>query len=116
MTKSQYTEPTLLEIFYDLYFAATYVVYSETLQVTDEPKFKASVGYFWFVEKAVYFKVATGLMDQMRYPELTANTGLQFAMADVVRSGLVRCAICYRFNFWLAKGSTFSSRPNRALF
>ncbi|KAG6014584.1 hypothetical protein E4U54_005072 [Claviceps lovelessii] len=42
----RYTEPTLLEIFYDLYFAATYVVYSETLQVTDEPKFKASVGYF----------------------------------------------------------------------
>ncbi|KAG5982854.1 hypothetical protein E4U55_001261 [Claviceps digitariae] len=42
----RYTEPTLLEIFYDLYFAATYVVFSDTLQVTDEQKFKASVGYF----------------------------------------------------------------------
>ncbi|KID86015.1 DHHC zinc finger membrane protein, partial [Metarhizium majus ARSEF 297] len=45
----RYEEPTLLEIFYDLFFAANYNVFNDTQQVTGQTKFKASVGYFWFV-------------------------------------------------------------------
>ncbi|KAK9442403.1 Low temperature requirement A [Metarhizium brunneum] len=42
----RYEEPTLLEIFYDLFFAANYNVFNDTQQVTGQTKFKASVGYF----------------------------------------------------------------------
>ncbi|KAK2612293.1 hypothetical protein QQS21_001719 [Conoideocrella luteorostrata] len=42
----RHNEPTLLEIFYDLFFAANYNVFSDTMQVTNHAKFKASVGYF----------------------------------------------------------------------
>ncbi|KAG6003171.1 hypothetical protein E4U21_002285 [Claviceps maximensis] len=51
----RYEEPTLLEIFYDLFFAANYSVFSENRQVTDHNNFKAYVGYFcllwisWFL-------------------------------------------------------------------
>ncbi|RDA90410.1 hypothetical protein CP533_1048, partial [Ophiocordyceps camponoti-saundersi (nom. inval.)] len=50
-----YPEPTLLEIFYDLFFAANYNVFSDTQQVTNGSKFRAHVGYFcllwqtWFL-------------------------------------------------------------------
>ncbi|GJN76751.1 low temperature requirement A [Purpureocillium lilacinum] len=51
----RYEEPTLLEIFFDLFFAANYNVFSDTQQVTNHAKFKAYVGYFcllwltWFL-------------------------------------------------------------------
>ncbi|KYK59229.1 Low temperature requirement A [Drechmeria coniospora] len=51
----RYLEPTLLEIFYDLFFAANYNVFSDTQHVTSHGKFKAYVGYFcllwltWFL-------------------------------------------------------------------
>ncbi|UNI13482.1 hypothetical protein JDV02_000225 [Purpureocillium takamizusanense] len=51
----RYEEPTLLEIFFDLFFAANYNVFSDTQQVTNHAKFKAFVGYFcllwltWFL-------------------------------------------------------------------
>lgn len=51
----KYEEPTLLEIFYDLFFAANYNVFSDTQQVTGHSKFKASVGYFWFVQLSSEF-------------------------------------------------------------
>ncbi|KHO00379.1 uncharacterized protein MAM_01157 [Metarhizium album ARSEF 1941] len=39
-------KPTLLEIFYDLFFSASYNVFSDTQKVTDDAKFKVSIGYF----------------------------------------------------------------------
>ncbi|KJZ74313.1 hypothetical protein HIM_06319 [Hirsutella minnesotensis 3608] len=51
----RYPEPTLLEIFFDLFFAANYNVFAETQQVTDRSRFKAHIGYFcllwitWFL-------------------------------------------------------------------
>ncbi|PHH90042.1 hypothetical protein CDD83_4668 [Cordyceps sp. RAO-2017] len=51
----RYQEPTLLEIFFDLFFAANYNVFSETQKVTNHARFKAYVGYFcllwltWFL-------------------------------------------------------------------
>lgn len=44
---NQYEEPTLLEIFYDLFFAANYTVFSENREVTNHDNFKAYIGYFW---------------------------------------------------------------------
>lgn len=54
----RYEEPTVLEIFYDLFFAANYNVFSENQDATDHARFKAYVGYFsllwltWFVTTA----------------------------------------------------------------
>ena len=54
----RYEEPTLLEIFYDLFFAANYNVFSENQDVTNHEKFKAYIGYFcllwltWFMTTA----------------------------------------------------------------
>ncbi|KID86014.1 hypothetical protein MAJ_11192, partial [Metarhizium majus ARSEF 297] len=48
----RYEEPTLLEIFYDLFFAANYNVFNDTQQVTGQTKFKASVGYFCLFARA----------------------------------------------------------------
>ncbi|CCE34553.1 uncharacterized protein CPUR_08486 [Claviceps purpurea 20.1] len=51
----RYEEPTLLEIFYDLFFAANYTVFSENREVTNHDNFKAYIGYFcllwitWFL-------------------------------------------------------------------
>ncbi|KAM3561101.1 hypothetical protein ARSEF4850_003374 [Beauveria asiatica] len=51
----RYEEPTLLEIFYDLFFAANYNVFAQSQSVTNHRRFKAYVGYFsllwgtWFV-------------------------------------------------------------------
>ncbi|OAQ68898.1 low temperature requirement A [Pochonia chlamydosporia 170] len=51
----RYEEPTLLEIFYDLFFAANYTVFSENREVTNHNSFKAYIGYFcllwltWFL-------------------------------------------------------------------
>ncbi|KAK2589928.1 hypothetical protein QQS21_012391 [Conoideocrella luteorostrata] len=51
----RYEEPTLLEIFYDLFFAANYTVFSENREVTNHSNFKAYIGYFcllwltWFL-------------------------------------------------------------------
>lgn len=42
----QHEEPTLLEIFYDLFFAATYNAFCDAKQVTSAETFKASIGYF----------------------------------------------------------------------
>jgi hypothetical protein len=47
---SQHEEPTLLEIFYDLFFAANYTVFSENREVTNHESFKAYIGYFWYVQ------------------------------------------------------------------
>ncbi|EFY84854.1 hypothetical protein MAC_09106 [Metarhizium acridum CQMa 102] len=49
----RHEEPTLLEIFYDLFFAANYNVFNDTQQVTGQTKFKASVGYFWAIQLGV---------------------------------------------------------------
>ncbi|PNY28639.1 Uncharacterized protein TCAP_01435 [Tolypocladium capitatum] len=52
---ARHVEPTLLEIFFDLFFAANYNVFSETQEVTNHARFKAYVGYFcllwltWFL-------------------------------------------------------------------
>lgn len=43
----RYQEPTLLELFLDLFFAANYDVFGETQRVTNHDRFKAYVGYFW---------------------------------------------------------------------
>ncbi|OAQ58443.1 low temperature requirement A [Pochonia chlamydosporia 170] len=59
----RYEEPTLLEIFYDLFFAANYNVFSDTQQVTGRSKFKASVGYFCLLW-LTWFQVA---MFDVRY-------------------------------------------------
>ncbi|OAQ57472.1 hypothetical protein VFPPC_17170 [Pochonia chlamydosporia 170] len=59
----RYEEPTLLEIFYDLFFAANYNVFSDTQQVTGHSKFKASVGYFCLLW-LTWFQVA---MFDVRY-------------------------------------------------
>ncbi|OAA32178.1 hypothetical protein AAL_01510 [Moelleriella libera RCEF 2490] len=54
----RYEEPTLLEIFYDLFFAANYNVFSENREVTNHNSFKAYIGYFsllwltWFLTTA----------------------------------------------------------------
>ncbi|KAM0742729.1 hypothetical protein ACQRIT_002906 [Beauveria bassiana] len=51
----RYEEPTLLEIFYDLFFAVNYNVFAQSQSITDHRRFKAYVGYFsllwgtWFV-------------------------------------------------------------------
>ncbi|KAG5915615.1 hypothetical protein E4U42_007965 [Claviceps africana] len=51
----RYDEPTLLEVFYDLFFAANYNVFSENKQVTNHNNFKSYIGYFcllwmsWFL-------------------------------------------------------------------
>ncbi|KAJ2978707.1 hypothetical protein NQ176_g3667 [Zarea fungicola] len=51
----RYEEPTLLEILYDLFFAANYNVFAQNQSVTNHQRFKAYVGYFsllwgtWFV-------------------------------------------------------------------
>ncbi|OAQ98466.1 hypothetical protein LLEC1_02952 [Akanthomyces lecanii] len=42
----RYEEPTLLEIFYDLFFAANYNVFAQNQAVTNHQRFKAYVGYF----------------------------------------------------------------------
>ncbi|KAF1738861.1 hypothetical protein CRV24_000790 [Beauveria bassiana] len=42
----RHEEPTLLEIFYDLFFAATYNAYCEAKEVTNHASFKASIGFF----------------------------------------------------------------------
>ncbi|KAM3546840.1 hypothetical protein ARSEF1564_000153 [Beauveria bassiana] len=42
----RHEEPTLLEIFYDLFFAATYNAYCEVKEVTNHASFKASIGFF----------------------------------------------------------------------
>ncbi|CAH0053742.1 unnamed protein product [Clonostachys solani] len=51
----RHEEPTLLEIFLDLFFAANYEVFGENHHVTDHARFQAYVGYFcllwltWFI-------------------------------------------------------------------
>ncbi|ATY63539.1 hypothetical protein A9K55_008011 [Cordyceps militaris] len=42
----RHEEPTLLEIFYDLFFAATYNAYCDVQTVTNHASFKASIGFF----------------------------------------------------------------------
>ncbi|OAR03068.1 hypothetical protein LLEC1_05277 [Akanthomyces lecanii] len=42
----RHEEPTLLEIFYDLFFAATYNAYCDVKEVTNHASFKASIGFF----------------------------------------------------------------------
>ncbi|TQW00849.1 Low temperature requirement A [Cordyceps javanica] len=42
----RYEEPTLLEIFYDLFFAANYNVFAQSQEVTNHQRFKSYVGYF----------------------------------------------------------------------
>ncbi|KAJ3493105.1 hypothetical protein NLG97_g4953 [Lecanicillium saksenae] len=42
----RHEEPTLLEIFYDLFFAATYNAYCDVKEVTNHDSFKASIGFF----------------------------------------------------------------------
>ncbi|OAA42927.1 hypothetical protein BBO_04842 [Beauveria brongniartii RCEF 3172] len=42
----RHQEPTLLEIFYDLFFAATYNAYCDVKVVTNHASFKASIGFF----------------------------------------------------------------------
>ncbi|KAM3514788.1 hypothetical protein MY11210_001629 [Beauveria gryllotalpidicola] len=42
----RHREPTLLEIFYDLFFAATYNAYCDVKEVTNHASFKASIGFF----------------------------------------------------------------------
>ncbi|XWW93064.1 hypothetical protein V2A60_000992 [Cordyceps javanica] len=42
----RHEEPTLLEIFYDLFFAATYNAYCDVQEVTNHASFKASIGFF----------------------------------------------------------------------
>ncbi|OAA64965.1 hypothetical protein ISF_04375 [Cordyceps fumosorosea ARSEF 2679] len=42
----RHEEPTLLEIFYDLFFAATYNAYCDSKTVTNHASFKASIGFF----------------------------------------------------------------------
>ncbi|PHH74739.1 hypothetical protein CDD82_4803 [Ophiocordyceps australis] len=51
----RHQEPTLLEIFYDLFFAANYNTFTDTQQATNKARFKAYTGYFcllwltWFL-------------------------------------------------------------------
>ncbi|KAJ3476380.1 hypothetical protein NLG97_g9149 [Lecanicillium saksenae] len=51
----RYEEPTLLELLYDLFFAANYNVFAQNQSVTNHQRFKAYVGYFsllwgtWFI-------------------------------------------------------------------
>lgn len=52
MALTQYEEPTILEIFFDLFFAANYNIFSENENVTDSEHFKAYIGYFWFVDRS----------------------------------------------------------------
>ncbi|CEJ79833.1 hypothetical protein VHEMI00050 [[Torrubiella] hemipterigena] len=42
----RYEDPTLLEIFYDLFFAATYNIFCEIKETTSANTFKASIGFF----------------------------------------------------------------------
>lgn len=35
-------------MFFDLFFAANYSVFSDTQKVTNHSRFKAYVGYFWY--------------------------------------------------------------------
>ncbi|KAM4060367.1 hypothetical protein HRG_002063 [Hirsutella rhossiliensis] len=42
----RHSEPTLLEIFFDLFFAANYNVFSDTQNISDKTQFEAFVGYF----------------------------------------------------------------------
>jgi hypothetical protein len=44
----RHEEPTLLEIFLDLFFAANYEVFGENHHVTNHARFQAYVGYFWY--------------------------------------------------------------------
>ncbi|RCI12674.1 hypothetical protein L249_0878 [Ophiocordyceps polyrhachis-furcata BCC 54312] len=48
-TRRQREEPTLLEVFYDLVFAANYNVFSDNQEVTDVTRFKAYLGYFFLL-------------------------------------------------------------------
>lgn len=43
---TQYEEPSLLEVFYDLFFAANYTVFSQNQSVVNHESFKAYIGYF----------------------------------------------------------------------
>ncbi|KJZ76427.1 hypothetical protein HIM_04156 [Hirsutella minnesotensis 3608] len=51
----RYTEPTLQEVFFDLFFSSNYSVFSDTQKVTNHSRFKAYIGYFcllwltWFL-------------------------------------------------------------------
>jgi hypothetical protein len=51
----KHEDVNLLEIFYDLFFAANYNVFSQNQTVTNHQRFKAYIGYFsllwgtWFV-------------------------------------------------------------------
>lgn len=42
----QHAEPTLLEVFFDLFFAANYNVFSDNQEVTSHSRFNAYFGYF----------------------------------------------------------------------
>ncbi|PHH93401.1 hypothetical protein CDD83_3714 [Cordyceps sp. RAO-2017] len=42
-------EPTLLEVFFDLFFAANYNVFSDNQEVTSNARFKAYIGYFYLL-------------------------------------------------------------------
>lgn len=43
----QHEEAGMLEVFTDLFFAANYVVFSKTQQVTSTDRIGSYIGYFW---------------------------------------------------------------------
>ncbi|RDA94223.1 hypothetical protein CP533_0626, partial [Ophiocordyceps camponoti-saundersi (nom. inval.)] len=61
----RYFEPTLLEIFYDLFFAANYNIFVETQKITSHSRFSSYVGFFcllwltWFVVTLFDVRYAT---------------------------------------------------------
>ncbi|RDA83517.1 hypothetical protein CP532_4151 [Ophiocordyceps camponoti-leonardi (nom. inval.)] len=61
----RYSEPTLLEIFYDLFFAANYNIFVETQKITNHSRFSSYVGFFcllwltWFVVTLFDVRYAT---------------------------------------------------------
>lgn len=42
----QHEEPTLLEIFFDLFFAANFNAFIDSQKVTNHARFKGFIGYF----------------------------------------------------------------------
>ena len=54
LTVLQHEDASLLELFYDLFFAANYTVFCETQGVNSADRFKAYVGYFTYETEFLY--------------------------------------------------------------
>ena len=77
----------MLELFYDLFFAANYTVFSETQGVNSADRFKAYVGYFTYESELLY-----EMMMKLTYR--------QCPLDHLAHDRSIRCSICYGQHLW----------------